>query len=163
MSAVYAAADLWRARADYARAFTQADPETRTQLGLNFPRLRVRFDGKPSVTVDYSGVELSYFKTFMLDSDPVHISAMGHYGDKTIARKQWEKFKLYLMQENAVIPDSAVGPYSFRWRSPDDYWRFYNCYVDLRRPAELMPDSVTVPDGVRPIPVDDPFEGAFER
>jgi hypothetical protein len=144
-------AGLIDSEARFVTAYNGADPETRAALGLKYPRLRVRLDGDAVVTVDYSGVELKWFREFMLDSDPVYISAEGHWGDKTIARKQWYLWYKYLVDEHAIIEQSQAGSRTWRWRSQNEYRRFM-AYVTMRIPADMVPDEVRVPDDLQPIP-----------
>jgi hypothetical protein len=146
-----ARASLYDSQARWVNAYNGADPETRAALGLKYPRLRVRLQGDAVVTVDYSGVELKWFKEFMLDSDPVYISAEGHWGDKTIARKQWYLWYKYLVDEHAIIEQSQAGSRTWRWRSQNEYRRFM-AYVTMRIPADMVPDEVQVPDDLQPIP-----------
>jgi hypothetical protein len=148
-------AGLIDSEARFVTAYNGADPETRAALGLKYPRLRVRLDGDAVVTVDYSGVELKWFREFMLDSDPVYISAEGHWSDKSVARRQWYLWYRYLVNEHAIIENSQAGSRTWRWRSSTEYRRFM-AYVSMRIPPDMVPDAEPVPDDMQPIPEQPP-------
>jgi hypothetical protein len=148
---INARAYLIKAQADFITAYNGADPQTRDALGLRYPRLRVRLAGDAEVTVDYSGVELKHFKRFMQDSDPVYISAQGHWGDGTTARKQWYLFYKYLLDERAIIQESQAGNRTWRWRSPTEYRRMM-AYVTMTIPRDMIPEETQAPDGTEALP-----------
>lgn len=138
-------------KAKFITAYNGADPETRDALGLKYPTIRVRMNGDAKVYVDYSGVELKWFRRFMQDSTLEYISAESHWNDKTTARKQWHAWYKYLLDERAIIPESQTGNKTWRWRSANEYRRL-NIYTTMRIPRDMLPPEERTPDELEALP-----------
>jgi hypothetical protein len=146
----YSSADRLRAMTKFGHMFASGDIETRDAVGSQYPRLRLTLNGSARLTVADSGVSLAYFREFMAGSNPVTVYSKRWTG-RTTDRIQYEMWLNWLMQEGAVVPDSARGPESYRWRTPDHFHHYYQ-YVTMRPPAELFPAEPQTPEGVYPRP-----------
>ena len=155
------AAYLKTQQRDFIKAFFEADPESRAALGLKYPKLRVKIGDQVSVTVGDSGVELRYFKIFMLDSNTEFMAARSNYGDRTKPGKQWKLFREYLQREGAVLQDRGKVTETWRWKNENEYWRYYGAYVNLNVPPELRREVAEIPAGTQAIPAEDGIERAF--
>jgi hypothetical protein len=146
-----ASANRLQAQARFCTAYNAADPETRAALGLKYPTLRIGMNGEAKVYVNDSGVELKCFRRLMLDSDPTFISPASHWGDRTTMRKQWQAWKLYLLQEGDILQDRGKITETWKWKNADAYWRNM-VYVSMKIPIDLLPEAVEIPAGVSPLP-----------
>ena len=117
-------AGLWKSRADYnysivavAHEIKEMNPDQWQALGISFPELRIRWDGKPINYIEDTDIRLENFQRFLDDSDDMQFAPERLYGDGTQMRRQWMMCRDYLIERNFLIENSASGNHSWLWRT----------------------------------------------
>lgn len=122
----YADASKIDSTTKFAQSIQVMDAERYSALGIKFPELNIRWEGKPVVRIDGTKILLACFQKFLMDSDEVYFVPERHYNnDKTLQgqlqlsrdniRAQWWHTVNYLLSEKHITPDSMKGSHTFIW------------------------------------------------
>jgi hypothetical protein len=118
----------------------QMDPEQWRALGLiNPPVINVTWEGE-TVIVWEGVVPMKYFDHFLRTSNDSQTSPKRDWNTKEYPERMWISIYERLVQLGYVIPDSADGNRSYRWRTGmcGEAWRRY-----------LTPDLHEIPSPTR--------------
>lgn len=108
----------------FARELAALDPDQYGALGIRFPMLRLRWRGKPVLTVEDSDVTLEHFEIFMQDSNFQQIAPERIWNTSVRPRPVWMKLRSWLEKNEYIYRESAAGSHSWLWRG--------NAYHTLR-------------------------------
>lgn len=135
---------LFDSRAKFAMQIGSLDYEGRQFLAEQMPELGVDWGVKPIVYILKdglnTGINLEFFRKFMMDSDDKEFADVRAYNDdKTLQEKfgvsrdyvrdQWHKAVGFWSKEGYLLPNSAVGPHSYKWKSKGHYRKLAHQYV----------------------------------
>lgn len=101
----------------YIEAFIQLDPEQRAALAYNIPALRlVARRGRVVELFEDTQATSEHIRLFLVDSTPEVTSSQHAWNTAEKPRWAWEEIYDWLVRFGKVIPDSAAGSHSYRWR-----------------------------------------------
>lgn len=115
--------DKW---AKYAQSLTLLDPSRYSALGLQFPELEIRWEGKPVIRLAGTDILLPCLQKFLLDSSNEDFAAERLYNDdkflqqafgltRDTVRHQWWLAVNWLVEQGHITANTAVGNHSFKW------------------------------------------------
>lgn len=147
---------LYDSRTKFTMAVGSQDHETRQFLADQWPELGVDFGVEPILYILKdglnTGINLEFFRKFMQDSSDHEFADVRAYNDdKTLqerfmvsrdfVRGQWQKCVSFLTREGYLIPNSAVGPHSYIWRSKGHYRKLARQYLSNHALIDLEANS----------------------
>lgn len=135
---------LYDSRTKFTMAVGSQDLDTRKFLADQWPELGVDFGVEPILYILRdglnTGINLEFFRKFMMDSSDKEFADVRSYNDdKTLqerfhvsretVREQWQKCVGFLTREGYLIPNSALGPHSYMWKSKGHYRKLARQYL----------------------------------
>jgi len=123
---------------DIAIALSKLDQQGREMLGYAFPTMRFVMErGLVKQKFENTGVDVDLFIEFMSTSNEVYISPERDWSTSDKPHWAWEQIVDYLISNDDIIPDSAMGPKSHLWKSRSVYQRYCAYWLKGRRLADL--------------------------
>ena len=105
------------AMSSFAAQIAQLDEEGRAMMGFEFPYLRYRMKrGEVGEYFEDTNVPMELFKEFLITSDQKFTSPRRDWCTREKPEWAWMEIKQYLEAKGLIVPDSAAGSHSWRWK-----------------------------------------------